>query len=151
MESGNTASGPVFTGEFQYAADKQRRVPLPAAWRRELGDAGSLMMVPREDMQVEIMTEALFHERMMPYASGLGIRQRARIGAMAHRSPIDKQGRVTISQKLLLMLRIEEQVLLVGALQSILLLNPSLWTMADESTESAMIGYAERERGGQFL
>ncbi len=150
MSELEAANRPVFGGKFQYALDKQRRIPLPAGWRRELGDATSLLMVPRENMQIEVMTEELFHERMVPFAARLGLRERARLGALMHRSPLDKQGRITVSTQLLELIKVEEQVVLIGSVQSILLMNPATWTMADDSIESIMFGYGQLEAGGQF-
>jgi DNA-binding transcriptional regulator/RsmH inhibitor MraZ len=141
---------PVFTGEHEYAVDGQRRVPLPKDWRRELGGSAVLYMYPR-DGGIEVMPEALFNVAMMSLMRSMGLRERARVAAKTHRCVCDKQGRITLSQKLMNEVGITDQVLMVGTYVSIFLLPPESWTDDDQDTSPQMAHLSTLEKRGDFL
>jgi DNA-binding transcriptional regulator/RsmH inhibitor MraZ len=141
---------PVFTGEYEYAVDSQRRVPLPKDWRRELGDSAVLYMYPR-DGGIEVMPEALFNHSMMSHIRSMGLRERARIAAKTHRCVCDKQGRITLSQKLMNEVGITDHTLMVGTYVSIFLLPPDNWTPEDQDTSPQMEQLSTLEKRGDFL
>jgi DNA-binding transcriptional regulator/RsmH inhibitor MraZ len=141
---------PVFTGEYEYAVDSQRRVPLPKDWRRELGDSAVLYMYPR-DGGIEVMPEALFNLSMMSLIRSMGLRERARVAAKTHRCVCDKQGRITLSQKLMNEVGISDHALMVGTYVSIFLLPPDSWTPDDQDTTPQMQHLSDLEKQGAFL
>lgn len=128
-----------FLGSYLYQLDEKGRVALPAAFRREAADQRFVLLQPYppalalypegEWQQVEDrLRDLLKHE---PSARMWVLRMMS--GAMEV-AP-DSQGRILIPARLQEAAQLEQQAMLIGAIDKIEIWNPKLFESAAEGAE----------------
>lgn len=128
-----------FFGEFTHALDSQRRVAVPKEWRGKSEETrfilipghDSLMLIPYQDFR-DFLTKV----KKVSFANRQAQEALARIGAKVQECGCDKQGRITIQQRLLEPLGIADQVVMVGAFATIQLWHPDTWAKRQASDDS---------------
>ena len=132
-----------FVGEHEYAVDPQRRVALPKGWRRGDADGPQFILFPGRDQSLQLVPAAAFHElfskvQKVSFADAQSAIALATIGAMAQDVTLDKQGRMSMSAKLMAHAGIKDRVLLIGAMITIQVWNPDIWAGKRISSEAGL-------------
>lgn len=112
----------VFSGSAEHALDPKRRVTIPSGWRDAMGrpayvfvmadpHAKCLRLMPAELMQ------ALLDKLRARRLSDPSVAQKLRvIGENSEQLPLDVQGRIRISDRLLAFAEVKGRVAFVGAM-----------------------------------
>lgn len=135
---------PYFLGEFNHAVDGQRRVALPREWRVAGGDSPVFYLLPGRDHCIHLMSEAYFETAVVAklarfsFANAGKSEAFARLGAEAARCGCDRQGRITLPQRMMEYAGIGEQAVLVGAVLTALLMAPDNWGRDPEAVADAL-------------
>jgi len=128
-----------FFGEYTHALDNQRRVAIPREWRSK-GDNDRFILFPGHNTLMLVPYAAfrdfLAKARKVSLANRQAQEALARIGAKVQECLCDKQGRITISQRLLDLLGIKEEIVLVGAFSTIQLWHPDAWAQHRDSDDA---------------
>lgn len=121
----------VFKGTYEHRIDPKGRLPLPAAFRRELGDAGRVVVTsldqclalysPGEWAKLEAQLAAL--PAFSKPVKGLTRLLMSR----AAECEIDVQGRILLPTLLRRAAQLERDALVVGVLSRIEVWSPALW------------------------
>ena len=95
----------LFTGEYVYSLDPQRRVAVPKEWR-EKGTDGVFYVLPGRNNSLELATPAAYAEQAakfskVSFANAEESLALAQFGALAKECHCDKQGRIAIPERLL--------------------------------------------------
>ena len=147
-----TASDVLFLGEFRHSLDPKKRVTVPSSWREQLvNDKGlavvpgmsrnCLVLMPARDMKrrvfAAIQSKALTDERSRQVASTLG--------AQSAMVEWDSAGRIRVPDNLLKLAGLEDDVVLVGALDVIELWTPAEWDKSQAAVGPNALGAAAKE------
>ena len=121
---------PGFVGRYEHTLDAKGRVILPAKFRAEF-DRGGYLATNREGC-LALWTLGEFERQMAGMrersASGQTDRNRARLWASsAQEVEVDRQGRMAITARLRDFAQLENDVLVIGAIDRIELWKPSVW------------------------
>ena len=143
----------MFVGDFTHSLDPKKRLTIPSVWRALVGDPKSLYVLPDFHSKClnvfpagamfrkleKIRQHSLSDKKAMHFASVLG--------AASDLVPWDRQGRIRIKDKLLNFAGLDDQVVLVGALDKF-----QLWNAGDvsEVNEIDQAGLAEAGRYVDF-
>lgn len=134
MTKGATSNllGRWFTNEFDVAVDKQRRVAIPKAWRGATAEENHFFLLPGRGGSIQLVEAATFHEmlaklRKVSIADPNAARAMAVIGAMMHDCTCDKQGRISLTPKLMEHAKLNDRAKLVGALTHVQVWAPEQW------------------------
>ena len=127
----STGGGKGFLlGRYDHALDPKKRFTIPAGWRQILGDPQyvfvmpdnakqCLNIIPQEEMEArlaKLREKALFDPALNQVLQT--------IGSNSEMPPVDGQGRIRISDKLLQFANLTTTVAMVGAVSKIELWNP---------------------------
>ena len=117
-----------YLGEFAFAVDAQRRLAIPSAWR---GAAG-FVLLPGREQSLQLVPAAMFQEllaklRQVSFADAQAAVALATIGSMAVMCEPDKQGRISLTQKLMEHAGIRGSAVLLGAVTTIQIWEPARW------------------------
>jgi MraZ protein len=133
---------PIFAGEFRHAIDAKNRVTIPARWRRGEVDEffaipdlenGFLMMMPPEVMQ-EVPGRVEADGRLSAQEKRRFIRQ---FCSRAQHLTTDKQGRLVLPEEHCRLLKLKQEVVLVGGHSRFEVWNPENWKKTfDEETKT---------------
>lgn len=147
-----TASDVLFLGEFRHSLDPKKRVTIPSGWRDQLVNEkglavvpgmsrNCLVLMPARDMKrrvfAAIQSKALTDERSRQVASTLG--------AQSAMVEWDTAGRVRVPDHLLKSAGLEDDVVLVGALDVIELWSPAIWEKNQQAGGPDSLGAAAKE------
>ncbi len=136
----------VFTGEYDHRVDERGRVAIPAPFRAEFAAGGYVMLGP--DGQIQLHTNDGYQSAVDQQANNAGLtlqdRQRRRAIARALKFELDRQGRVTIPQRMREQAGLEGDVTLLGDLDHV-----EIWVRARWLEESALLddGYSDLLEG----
>lgn len=122
----------MFLGEFEHSIDSQRRVAIPRAWRGGKGNPTRLVILPGRDRTLLAVSPDKAKEMMKKLTAGSFANRNvskalAMIGSYAVDCLCDKQGRIGISRKLMDYAGIGENVVFVGAFDSIQIWSTEQW------------------------
>ena len=124
-----SASLGCYLGEFEFAVDAQRRLAIPSAWR---GDGAEFVLLPGREQSLQLVPAAAFQEllaklRQVSFADAQAAVALATIGSMAVLCQPDKQGRISLTQKLMDHAGIRGNAMILGAVTTIQIWEPALW------------------------
>lgn len=128
-----------FFGEFTHSLDSQRRVAVPREWRGKGDDVRFILFPGRNSLMLipfAAFRDFLVKARKVSFANREAQEALARIGAKVQECVCDKQGRITILQRLLDSLGITDQVVMVGAFSTIQIWHPETWNQRQASDDS---------------
>lgn len=158
MDSGDTiveaeagALG-MFVGEFRHALDPKRRLTIPSAWRALVAGPKSLYVLPDFHARclnifpADAMARKLEKIRRHSMSDRKAMDFARRLGSVSELVPWDVQGRIRIKDKLLEFAGLDDQVVMIGALDRIELWSPDQQPIVDIDQE----GLAEAGRYVDF-
>ena len=126
----------TFVSNYMHAVDSQRRIAIPAEWRKKDGET-SFYLLPAKEHIVQLIPKETFYEQVirkaqkMSLADARQLRNLALCAARAQNCVCDKQGRIQISQLLLDHGGFRDKIVLVGAFWHIQLWTPERWESAN--------------------
>ncbi|MBN1154616.1 division/cell wall cluster transcriptional repressor MraZ [candidate division KSB1 bacterium] len=125
----------LLIGEYKYAIDDKGRINIPSRFRKSLGgDSESTFIITKgkeEDKCLDVYSYDVFEKKIVTKLNEFSESDAAQRyytslkGSNSHEAPIDKQGRITIPQKLLEYSQITKDVLIIGAINRIELWDPA--------------------------
>ncbi len=126
----------LFLGEFEHSIDSQRRVAIPRTWRSAGEDRTRLVVLPGRDRTLLAVAPEKAKEMLKKLTAGSFANRNiskalAMIGSYAVDCTCDKQGRISLSSKLMDYAGIEENVVFVGAFDSIQIWAKEQWESQD--------------------
>lgn len=123
---------PLFTGEFRHAMDAKNRVTIPSRWRK--GDIEEFFAIPNPDggflmvmppLEFRRLAEKVERdESLEPGERRKFIRQ---FSSRAQHVTGDKQGRIVLPDEQCKQLKLQGDVVLVGAYWRFEIWSPALW------------------------
>ena len=130
-----------FFGRYEHSVDPKGRVILPAKFRAPFDHGGFLTQY--HDRCLALWTPEEFEKQMqgMEQAQEQGRSQRnlARLWASGTQEvDVDRQGRIAIPQHLRDFARVDNEVLVNGAIDRVELWSPAEWTQKVEPAERAL-------------
>lgn len=132
-EQSKTTGAAFFLGRFEHALDPKHRLTIPSGWRDLMGDPKYVFVLPDPTERcLNIISQAEMQERLGKlhekslFDPKLTKALRA-IGENSEQLPLDVQGRIRISERLLAFAEIKSKVAFIGAVNRM-----QLWA-ADES------------------
>ncbi len=134
----------IFIGIQTHSIDSQRRIAIPSDWRHGAPDPMVFFMVPGRKRTIQVLPQALFQQEILEkvkkvsFANAEQAQALARIGALAHRSVCDKQGRISLTQQLMEHAGLDDQATLVGGVKSIQIMSPATWTESQMKTDDVL-------------
>ncbi|MFO7820710.1 MAG: hypothetical protein R6V56_01420 [Lentisphaeria bacterium] len=143
MKKATEQLGSWFLGEFEYTVDKQRRVAIPSNWRQAGEDENHFFLLPGRDQSLQLVPADTFLEllnrlRKVSFADSQASMALATVGSMAQECRCDKQGRISMSQRLMEHAAIENKALLVGAVATAQIWNPEVWQNKQIDSETGL-------------
>ncbi len=128
-----------FLGSYLYQVDSKGRVTLPAAFRRG-SESSSLVLVQAFSDALALFPEESWNtveERFAELVQRNPEKRRdaLRFTANAHSVSPDKQGRILVPDRLRAAIGLEEDVLIVGAINRIELWNPTRFAESDKQLD----------------
>ena len=123
---------PIFTGEFRHAMDAKNRVTIPSQWRRgEIDEfftipnpeGGFLMVMPPSEFR-RLAEKVEKDESLQPADRRRFLRQ---FSSRAQHVTGDKQGRIVLPDDQCKQLKLQSDVVLVGAYSRFEIWSPALW------------------------
>ncbi len=149
----------LFTGEFVYAIDSQRRVAVPREWR-DKGADGIFYILPGRHNSLALVTPTAYADMFASlskssFANPEESRALANFGAMARECRCDKQGRIAIPERLLEHCQVKRgaevdaEIVLIGAVSTIQIWSVKNWEK-QRLPEDAMLDVIQKvsERPG---
>lgn len=141
-----TSSNPVdfcYLGQHEYAVDAQRRVALPKCWRQEDADSNRFYLLPGRGKSLQLVPAEMFRElltklRKVSFADRQAAVALATIGSMAEEVCCDRQGRIALSPQLLVHAGIGGKALLIGAVTTIQIWDPTTWQANQMDSETCL-------------
>jgi len=125
------ATSGFLVGRYDYAMDPKRRFTIPATWRDLMRKPDSVYIMPDPHLpclnlippgEMEARLDKLRQRALFDKSAGQAYRI---IGENAEQVSVDVQGRIRIKDKLLQFARIEETVVMIGALNRI-----QIWSLS---------------------
>jgi len=146
----------LLIGEYSYTIDDKGRLNVPSKFRKALGEDGDSTFIitkgNEEDKCLDVYPHDVFEKKIVAKLNEFSESDATQRyytslkGANSHEAPLDKQGRITIPQKLLDYSRIKKEVLIVGAFNRIELWDPDVRTQylermakAEESLDKGLM------------
>ena len=123
---------PIFTGEFRHAMDAKNRITIPSRWRRgEIDEffaipnpeGGFLMVMPPSEFR-RLAEKVEKDESLQPSDRRRFLRQ---FSSRAQHIAGDKQGRIVLPDEQCKQLKLQSDVILVGAYSRFEIWSPALW------------------------
>ena len=130
-----------FFGTYEHSLDDKGRVILPARIRARL--SGAVYLTQHLDSCVAMWTLEQFEKEVAAQlaAAESGPRERNEVrdwSASVHEVELDRQGRMAIPQQLRSYAGLEQEVLVIGAINRVELWSPERWrTKGDEAAPSS--------------
>src|SRR5262252_3330119 len=120
---------PIFTGEFRHAMDAKNRVTIPSRWRR--GDIDEFFAIPNPDGGFLMVMPPSEFRRLAEKDESLQPADRRRFlrqfSSRAQHVTGDKQGRIVLPDEQCKQLKLQSDVVLVGAYSRFEIWSPALW------------------------
>jgi MraZ protein len=137
-----------FVGRYEHSLDTKGRVILPAKFRADFERGGYLAQ--QTEGCLALWTLGEFDRQMTAMReraeSGRSNRNRARLwAASSHEVEIDRQGRMAIPVRLRNFAKLENEVLVQGAIDRVELWNPATWDERVQPEESWLLGDEDEE------
>ena len=131
-------------GEFEHSLDPKKRLTIPREWRQAMGDPDfvyvmrdrngkCLDLLPKAEMEsllAKLREKALFDPALNQVLQT--------IGSNSEMPPVDGQGRIRISDKLLQFANLTTTVAMLGAVRMIKLWDPAALAPADKVDQTAL-------------
>ncbi|MGH2694036.1 MAG: division/cell wall cluster transcriptional repressor MraZ [Actinomycetota bacterium] len=146
-----------FTGEFRHAIDAKGRLIVPSRMRDEL--TGSRVVLTRwlEDC-IAVWSQEGWDEMQTKLLSAGSSSRDARnfvrmVSSSAHEDEVDKQGRITVPQRLRDLAGITRDAIVIGALNRGEIWSPERWEQQRDSVDEEQfsdLAQAMSERGVNF-
>ena len=135
-------AGPV--GRYDHALDPKKRFTIPSEWRKVMGNPEFVYAMPDpQERCVDIIPalemkarldrlreKALFDPALKPVLD--------KIGAISEMLPLDVQGRIRVSDKLLRFANLTTTVAMLGAVRMFKLWDPAALAPADEVDQAGL-------------
>ncbi len=141
MESNETVAPKYYNSLYRHGVDEKRRVQIPARWRPEepgteftlvlwpKGKEGPFLRVLPPKEMAKLMQDI---DAMPKGSSSKGILKRV-IGSESVQVPLDKAGRICLPDGMAKAAGIDDQVVLVGALDRFEIWSPERYKMVADS------------------
>lgn len=129
----------VFVGTYRHSVDEKKRVAIPAKWRAAARGSQEFYVLPDPKNCLVVLPETAMG-KMLERADDISIGEYERrdvlrlIGAKAHGSPCDKQGRITLTDDLIRSAGIEGEAVLVGVLTRFEIWSPARFAEVERNT-----------------
>lgn len=130
----------IFTGEYEYSLDSQRRVAIPKQWRVEglkyyllPGRGGVLQLIPDYTFK-DFLTKV----RKVSLTNAAVGRALAMLGSRAQECSCDRQGRISLSAKLKEYAKIDGDLVMLGAFTHAQIWTREAWSSQADDTESVL-------------
>ena len=137
-------AGSGFVGRYDHNLDPKKRFTIPSGWRQILGDPQyvfvmpdnakqCLNIIPQEEMEArlaKLREKALFDPALNQVLQT--------IGSNSEMPPVDGQGRIRISDRLLQFANLTTTVAMLGAVRMIKLWDPAALAPADKVDQAAL-------------
>lgn len=132
-----------FTGEFRHTIDAKGRLIVPARLRSELTDDKAVLAIYMngciamwsgegwDDLVARLLAEGRSNPDARSVVRG--------IAASAHQDEIDRQGRITVPQKLRDYAGIDRDAVVVGALDHAEIWDPQRWEQEQAKVEEGRL------------
>lgn len=130
-------------GEYVHQLDVKKRLTIPSDWRERVGMSRELFVLPGVNDKclcvypAREMTRRMHQFRELSSADRGGRRLTRMLAARGDLVVWDGQGRIRVKDPLMDYAEIQEQVMLVGALDHFEMWNPQLWQAEREAVEQA--------------
>lgn len=141
---------PVFSGEYRHALDPKKRITVPASWRQsEAGGDEFFLMEGQAGNFLKAMPPERFGQvaRMLSDQTGVPARDRAvflrHFYSKAVRGVVDKAGRLVLPDNMVRKLRLEGDVVLIGAHDTFEVWSPEEWQRACDQEASTVSRIAD--------
>jgi MraZ protein len=140
-----------FVGRYEHSLDIKGRVILPAKFRADFEKGGYLAQ--QTEGCLALWTLGEFDRQMAAMREraelGRANRNRARLwAASSHEVDIDRQGRMAIPARLRSIARLENEVLVHGAIDRVELWSPAVWDERVLPEESWLLGDEDEDEAG---
>lgn len=138
-----------FVNHFIHTVDSQRRIAIPAEWRRKDGETAFYLLPAKENI-VQLIPQATFYDQVIRKAQKMSLadarlsRDLALYASRAQRCVCDRQGRIQIDPSLLAHGKFREKVVLAGAFWHIQLWTPERWEQLNSSSENDYFDIMQR-------
>ncbi len=132
-----------FLGEYEFTVDGQRRLAIPKPWRQGGDGEMRFFLLPGREKSLQLVPGSVFQEllqklRKVSFADAQAARAMASVGSMAQECVPDKQGRITLTVRLMDHAGIQDRALLLGAVTSIQIWNPETWHRQQMDSETGL-------------
>jgi transcriptional regulator MraZ len=133
-ESVENSQAAVFKGSYRHRIDAKGRLPVPAAFRRVLGEAGFPTVVVTPLDQCLAVYPAPEWSRLESQLAALPpfskpVKALSRLlSSRAHECPLDVQGRILLPSSLRAAARLEREALVAGVLNRFEIWEPGAWS-----------------------
>jgi len=133
----------VFLGEFIHSFDSQRRIIIPSEWRGSKNRKNSFYLLPGRHKTIQMIPSSSFSEilskiKKVSFADAEASLALARLGRMAQACECDKQGRIQISNNLYNYAELENNAVLVGAINVIQIWSEKNWSKSGGTDEEVL-------------
>ncbi|MBO5724866.1 MAG: hypothetical protein J6Q65_08085 [Lentisphaeria bacterium] len=138
-----------FVNHFIHTVDSQRRIAIPADWRRKDGVTAFYLLPARENI-VQLIPQETFYEQVIRKAQKMSLadarlsRDLALYASRAQKCVCDKQGRIQIDPALLAHGKFGEKIVLAGAFWHIQLWTPEKWEQLNNSENNDYFDVMQR-------
>ncbi|MBT3377882.1 MAG: hypothetical protein HN742_29350 [Lentisphaerae bacterium] len=145
-----------FFGEHENVVDPQRRIALPKAWRSAEPGENEFFLLPGRGQSLQLVPSATFGKLLdklqdVSFADQQAARALATIGSMAQEIRCDRQGRFSVTPKLLAHADITDRALLLGSVTTIQVWAPAVWREQQMGSEDCLnVLQAIQERPDDF-
>lgn len=146
----------LYLGEHDFIVDNQRRIAIPSQWRGEKPDQNHFFLFPGRESSLQLVPVTSFREligklRKVSFADSQAAIALASIGSMAQECVCDRQGRITMTKKLMDHAGIVDRVLLIGSVTTVQIWNPEIWNKRQVDSETGLdVLQALQERPDDF-
>lgn len=148
--------GRCFFGEHENVVDPQRRIALPKAWRSDEPGGSEFFLLPGRGQSLQLVPAATFGKLLaklqdVSFADQQAARALATIGSLAQEIRCDRQGRFSVTPKLLAHAGITDRALLLGSVTTVQIWEPSIWQEQQMGSEDCLnVLQAIQERPDDF-
>lgn len=130
----------TFTGEYVHTLDGQRRVAVPRQWRV---DGMKYYLLPGRDGVLQLIPDYYFKDflnkvRKISLTNAKIGRALALLGSRAQECSCDKQGRISMTQKLKDHASLDAELVMVGAFTHAQIWNKASWDKQAEDTDDVL-------------
>ena len=132
-----------FLGEHEYTVDSQRRVALPKVWRHADPSRNHFFLFSGRENSLQLVPSSIFYGlldklRKVSFADARAAIAMGTIGSLGQEVVCDRQGRFSLTPKLMAHAGIHGRALLVGAITTIQIWDPATWEERKMSSEASL-------------